>query len=380
MEAPTLRGMRKLKEKYPGAINVVEEDGLVMFTYTYANSDLFTEKWGKEARGITFDLKTGSIISRPFHKFFNSGEPAAPKEFHPQVRTEKLDGSLLQVSWDTERDQLFVASRSTLRKNSSYVINAFYKLPEEIRKKIEDFAREFYTFTHLFELLDPNNQIVIFYPELQATYLLSRGKRSGEYSYLAPDGIDAVVWEPVKHYTVEDIVREAQTARDMEGWVLFDPELQDFVKIKTPWYLERHKVTELNLPEHYVAAWAEDSLDDYLSFANLLGGKGEKAKRIQRVMNMLNAVFETFMESEEVQKANSLRKLPNRKDAALSLKEFLEDSEFGGIIFSAAMQSYGKDDADFMQKLQELYRKNASKSNSQLRKMLVEETAKVLRS
>ena len=119
---PTLQEMYALKDKYKNAINVVDNGIYVMFTYTYANRDLFNERWGKEARGIIFHKKTGTIVSRPFHKFFNSGEPGAPENFSPKVYAEKMDGSLLQVSWDTVEDRLVVASRSTLREDTSYVI------------------------------------------------------------------------------------------------------------------------------------------------------------------------------------------------------------------------------------------------------------------
>ena len=379
LNAPTLEDMRKLKEKYPSAVNVVSDGLLEMFTYTYANEDLFREKWGKEARGITFERATGRIISRPFHKFFNSSEPMAPKDFSPVTVAEKMDGSLLQVSWDPTNNYLFVASRSTLRKDTSYVINAFWRLPKHVIEAITNFAKEMPDFTHMFELLDPENQIVIYYPELSVTYLMSRSKNDGTYYYMPVPELDAVLWKPVGAKTVDDIVREAQHTEGMEGWVLFDPNLQDFVKIKTPWYLERHKVTELNLPEHYVNAWAENVLDDYLSYANLANNK-IKAERIERVLHALNKVFASFMEDEVVQKANELRQLQVRKEAALGLKTLTKDVPFGGIIFSAAMQSYGKPYQDFIDNLRGLYLKESKKSNSLLRKHLVELVQKILRS
>lgn len=366
---PTLQEMYELKNLYKNAINVVDNGIYVMFTYTYANRDLFTTPWGKEVRGITFHKKTGTVVSRPFHKFFNSSEPGAPKEFSPVTYAEKLDGSLLQVSWDTTEDRLFVASRSTLREDTSYVINAFKKLPQKTIDTITEFAEAFSQFTHLFELLDPNNQIVIAYPELSVSYLMSRSKLFGDYYYTPIPNIDAVNWLHTKGKSTDDFVRLAKTTEGMEGWVLFDTRLQDFVKIKTPWYLERHKVTELNLPEHYLNAWAEAILDDYLSFARL-SNNNKKAKKIEKVLDLLDKCFEEFMESSEVLEAAKKRTLHPRKEAALALKAIGGPDEVKGVVFSAAMQTYGRPHEEFVQKLQELYKKEVTKSGKLREKLL----------
>ncbi len=54
----------------------------------------------RECRGITFDAKSGQVIARKFHKFFNLGErdetrPHRIDWTRPHLRLVKADGSLM---------------------------------------------------------------------------------------------------------------------------------------------------------------------------------------------------------------------------------------------------------------------------------------------
>ena len=61
-------------------IKVDEEHGIAIVNYNVAFEDTFPpvidEKTAllRECRGITFDLETGRVLSRKFHKFFNLDE------------------------------------------------------------------------------------------------------------------------------------------------------------------------------------------------------------------------------------------------------------------------------------------------------------------
>lgn len=89
-------------------------DGYSIFSYFFTRSDTFpdpTQVTGekrrnyqirRECRGLVFNQKTGEIISRRYHKFFNLGErPETKIEAIDWSRDfiilEKLDGSMVVV-------------------------------------------------------------------------------------------------------------------------------------------------------------------------------------------------------------------------------------------------------------------------------------------
>jgi len=59
-------------------IKVFEEsvagETVITVCYMIAKEDTFNSEWLRECRGIVFEKKTGRLLSRPFHKFFNIGE------------------------------------------------------------------------------------------------------------------------------------------------------------------------------------------------------------------------------------------------------------------------------------------------------------------
>ena len=80
---------------------IVEKDGYTVADYVFMSNDTFDELERHELRGLKFDNKTGEILARPFHKFFNIGE----KEEHanidwsrPHVVMPKLDGSMIHAA------------------------------------------------------------------------------------------------------------------------------------------------------------------------------------------------------------------------------------------------------------------------------------------
>ena len=72
---------------------------LVMLKYDQLSSD-FYNAIVKECRGLILDAETFEVVSYPFNKFFNYGEPyAADIDWSSAYVTQKLDGC---VSFDTK--------------------------------------------------------------------------------------------------------------------------------------------------------------------------------------------------------------------------------------------------------------------------------------
>lgn len=365
---PTLERLEELAGRYR-SVRRYEVNDLILFDYVYADNKLFNEKCGKEARGIVFH-KNGELVSRPFHKFFNYGEALAPKEFSPWLIGDKIDGSLLQLTVNPVDGSIFVASRSSHNPEKSYVISAYNRLPKDVKKSLELAARRYPDYTHLYEIVDPHNQIVIFYDTLSVRYLTSRHKKTGTYALLDNVNINPVKWDLIEDTGLDELVERAKTVEGIEGWVVYDSTNAEFIKIKTLWYFERHKITSLSIPEHYLTAWTEDKLDDYISYAELL--EGSKGDVIKKVKAALDLELSRFINDPIVGRALDLSSTAEtRKDVALRLNELLKDyEEYKKIIPSAIFRNLENRDEDKIAEMVKLYKNVVKKSENLKRKLL----------
>lgn len=88
------------------------DEGYIVFDYVVSVQGLFPDLTGDEAidrelkiirecRGLIFDAKTGQVLARGFHKFFNVNERPETMDYRldlakPHVIIDKLDGSMLR--------------------------------------------------------------------------------------------------------------------------------------------------------------------------------------------------------------------------------------------------------------------------------------------
>ena len=75
-EFPTIRNISDVLPAIEGRDEfvVAEKDGYTVINYNVMMADTFDCNIRRECRGIIFGSKTGDIIRRPFHKFFNVNE------------------------------------------------------------------------------------------------------------------------------------------------------------------------------------------------------------------------------------------------------------------------------------------------------------------
>lgn len=390
---PTLKTFEDLYVKYRKylrkSVGDGEHSGLVMYSYLVASKELFREECGREARGIVFDESSGELVSRPIEKFFNYGEPLAPNEGEVLLLGDKFDGSMLQVS-ATETGRVFIGSRSTAAANEqAYVYQTFYKLPESVRNKVISAAKKNPEYTFIFELLDPNHQIVVKYNELSIVFLVARHKYTGEYlfDFAGLEEFTPTYYLPTDDMTtLEDILHKAKQVEGIEGWVVYlttkDDGRNDFIKIKTPWYTERHALfSKLSLPQHYLFAWAEDTLDDLIGYAKIIGHT-EKYVTAEKVKEELDKAINKFLKKEKLDGAFTLtQRVENRKELALELQKWLDMSDpFEKIIFSGIMSNYEnrKDTATVYSAIVEGVKKSTLKSNSKVKDVILSVVEDVL--
>ena len=225
----------------------------------------------REARGLIFCSKTGELLSRPFHKFFNLGEREDVMEVdlsRPHVILEKLDGSMIRpfrvgdtVRWGTKMGVTDVAMQA-----EEFVS----KNPQYQRFAEAAIINNDYLWTPIFEWCSRQQRIVIDYPEDKLVLLALRDNYTGRY--MDRRGLLAIgkLWDiPVvetidaSNLSQDELVNHIRKMSDMEGVVIqFDD--GHMVKIKADQYVALHRAKSLLENERDVVGLVLDEKTDDL--------------------------------------------------------------------------------------------------------------------
>ena len=253
-------------EPYNLIIN--EEGDLAILKYNQLTSD-FSEPMVKEARGIIFYKPTWDVVSLPFFKFFNYGEPYADDIDETELHIyQKVDGSLAKV-WYFEGS--WRLSSNGVIDGSQVVLNNGINFQSLFIRALSSYGLDWYSFTstldknytYMYELATPDNKIVIQYDKYMLFYLGQRNIHTFEEEYCPDERIDNV---KIYHFnSIEEIIKSADELPDTEeGYVVRDKNWHR-VKIKNPIYFMLHKLANNGKPDiiQYVLEHNEDELLAY---------------------------------------------------------------------------------------------------------------------
>ena len=256
------------------------ENGLKIINYLVNFEDTFPAVTDRrtallrECRGITFCDKTGKVLARKYHKFFNLGEkeetsPHKVDFSNSHQFLEKLDGSMItplfidgHLRWATKMGLTEVAKP----------VDAF----TSDKVEYHEFCKYWWDsgYTPIFEWCSRKQRIVIDYPEDRLVLTAIRHNITGEYlSYndLVEEanayGIPVVKAGPVYREFAEDFIDEIKNVEDEEGRVVRFTSNGHMIKIKGSWYTLLHKTLEhLNLEKDVIRLIIEEKLDDAKPF------------------------------------------------------------------------------------------------------------------
>ena len=179
-----------------GAKSFIEADrgDHVIFNYVVAFAESFpTPNTGdaeldrqyailRECRGLIFCKETGTVIRRPFHKFFNVNERAETQlgnlDFDQNHKIEtKLDGSMIAV---------FLLDGNLIWATKMVALEFHEQVKDFVEKseiKYEKFCFNMINdgYTPIFEWMSPENKIVIDYKEPTLVLTAVRHMVSGEF-------------------------------------------------------------------------------------------------------------------------------------------------------------------------------------------------------
>lgn len=277
---------RTILTKPPYSLIIKEKDDYVLFKYKQGESDLSLQIC-KEARGIIIDLKTMSIACRAFDKFFNYGEVLA-EHLGNNIRVEsKEDGSLIKV-WLDRYNNIRVSTNGNMDAEESVLPfnpnktyrDLFNEGLKNAKISIELLSYCLYddlimgdsNFTLIFELVSPENRIVVNYNNTELIFLGIRDNNSGvEYSPTElQENMILNRFRTPQIYNINTLEDAISIANDLdsnkEGFVLVDENFNR-VKVKGKEYLRLHVLRNNSLSlKEFLGIVLENKQDDLVAY------------------------------------------------------------------------------------------------------------------
>ena len=210
----------------------------------YTKQCAWEHKWNDvttKCRGLIYNYETGDVVARPFEKFFNYGEIEDWTPPRGRVRvSDKMDGSL-GIIYPRSDGTYAVATRGSFTSdqaihatevlNSQYGHIKFNKYPD---------------FTFLFEIIYPDNRIVLNYGDMDDLVIL--GGMNIEYGTTL-DPVEAALvlhWDgPVTDTFLVDTFEDAlamPVRLNKEGIVVLFESTGERVKLKQADYVALHRI------------------------------------------------------------------------------------------------------------------------------------------
>jgi len=295
----------------------------------------FDKVWNEttlQCRGLVVD-ENNKIIARPFKKFFNWEELDNIKLTQPTEIFTKMDGSCIIVFWYNEKWNFATRGsfESDQAKLAEVVWNRNYKHLESQMVKSR---------TYIFELIGPDNKIVVSYPKNDLVLLgvinTSTGNEFDIYSGVF-NGFRLVETHGIADENYYSYLKNLNTS-NAEGFVLRDA--TGFrVKIKFEEYFRLHKLlTGIN----------EKSVWEILSTNSKLDLENVPDEFYEWFTETKDKLEEQFAEIES-ESRNWLEYIEtyaeNRKEFALEVQRLCN---YPSVVFSMAD---GKDYSDLIWKI-----------------------------
>ena len=307
-----------------------------LYILNYGQKAQFESLWNKytlNSRGHIYRADTNQIIARPFGKFFNY-EEIINKDLGFDVPNldfdafDKADGSLGILYKDLNGDYK-ISTRGSMESEQAI------EGTKILNEKYGDICFRPHV-TYLFEIIFPENRIVIDYKDKRDLILLATiDTESGQDIPLYPFGMPLIKqYNGVTDFTT---LKEKFGKDNMEGFVIkFSNGFR--MKIKLEEYVRLHRIlTGVNEKTIWDVLRNNESLESFLE-----GVPEEFETWIRKVDRELKDKFESIMEEcisikKEIDKKVSIEESIDYRDYKKKIaKEVLkiENKDFIGVIFS----------------------------------------------
>lgn len=283
--------------------------------YNYSDKTQYSRNWNEytiACRGLIVK-DDGEIVGRPFPKFFNYDEVEnIPWDSNFKIYP-KLDGSLIIVSGGGK----YIASRGSFES-------------EQVEWAKQIIQKEKYVFdnryTYLFELIHPENRIIVNYGDKVALILLAVIETS--------TGIEKDIKDFSDYFHIVDIFEtNIKNENDLlklnyeneEGFViLFENGLR--IKIKFETYKRLHRLRS-NLSTSSILENLKNSKDVFQGIPD------EFYPFIQEQVNILTEIFNANEQKAKEVYLN-VKDLESRKEIAIKMNELSVEPHIKSAVFS----------------------------------------------
>lgn len=258
-----------------------------LYIANYTPQVQFDKLWGRSpllplCRGLIFAGGSGIIKARPFEKFFNYGEYDGPLPEGPYEVTEKMDGSLGILYW--------VHGDPRIATRGSFESEQAVEGTRILREKYGLIAETVWqpVRTYLFEIIYPENRIVVNYGDRRDLVLL--GVVDNETGLTIPwteEAREQCVFPLPRQYDAPLEVLKRMDVDNFEGFVVHWPKENFRLKVKLDEYLRLHKIlTGVSARTIWQALKNGDNIDAWIENV-----PDEFADFIERTVKALNEEF-----------------------------------------------------------------------------------------
>ena len=225
-----------------GLVNIKKHPKYPLYLLNYTSRTQYRQTWCKElvhARGLVVG-EDGKILARPLPKFFNHYEINDLKKLQDEEYEvyEKLDGSLV-IMFHYENEAIFCT-------RGSFISEQAVKAQKIFRVKYNHIAVN-KECTYCFEIIYPENKIVVNYEDLEDLFLISITHTSTSKEI----NINAAGFKIVNKVdkTLINAMISGFEERNMEGYVVkYTKGLTNSLRVKYKFktYVEKHKGKSLS--------------------------------------------------------------------------------------------------------------------------------------
>lgn len=289
--------------------------------YNYTPECQFSKAWDDTtmaARGLVMNRLTGDVVAKPWPKFFNLSEHKTVPD-GPASVFEKMDGSLGIVFYYDGR--WHVSTRGSFTSEQANFA----------AKWIEGYPFPM-GYTHLFEIIYPENRIVVDYDGYEGlVYLDSISLETGLSERMSFWPIGAKCFGLMRP---EELPKHKDNA---EGYVLYWLEHDFRVKVKFDEYVRLHKImTEYSIKR----LWEHLSAGGEFS-AMISGVPDEFYQEVKIDHEALMTAFGSILSKAQAVHDSAVV-LPTRKEQAVYV--IRQDKDLSGIVFKM-LDGKGVDEA-----------------------------------
>lgn len=294
---------------YPAPIfmrteHIVQGYNVHTFIYKLADYSIMSQNpISREMRGATFVFNSDNSIYRFYpsiHKFYNINENESTllSNINEDEIVEimvKEDG-VLATFVELPNGNIVAKTKGSFDNEESKQIQWFYDNDIQVKKLVDLSLKS--NIQPFFEYVDPNNKIVLDYPEKNLKLLLFRNITNMNYisakGFLAVAGLKYpyIVKELDNLESLSDIIERCKVEENHEGYIVRT--INEIYKIKTQWYFKMHRLTfdELAKENDIVHLYFANKLDD--AVATLPVNMVEKRLFISKVVKDVLNVFDNI--------------------------------------------------------------------------------------